>query len=133
MSKSQKIVAGGKLLAQIIKRDKKVKKTAFFTSPDANLQIGHVVYPANTSIKRHLHKPILRKLDHTEEILIVKKGKCVVDLYDDKKEFVVSKRLSEGDIIILVSGGHGFRLLEDTILLEIKQGPYGGIAEKERF
>jgi hypothetical protein len=24
-------------------------------------------------------------------------------------------------------------MLEDTVLLEVKQGPYGGQAEKERF
>ena len=133
MNKIEKIINRGKLLAQIIKGSKKINKTTFFTSSEANLQIGYVVYPANTSIKRHIHKKVVRKLDRTEEILIVKKGKCVIDLYDDKKKFVVSKRLSAGDIIILVSGGHGFKLLEDTVLVEIKQGPYGGIAEKERF
>lgn len=133
MDKIEKIIREGKLLAQIIRGSQRVNKTTFFTSPQAYLQLGCVVYPANTIIKRHIHKNILRKLDRTEEILIVQKGRCVLDIYDDKKEFVVSKNLKKGDVVILVSGGHGFRLLSATILLEIKQGPYTDQDEKERF
>lgn len=132
-SKTDRIISNGNLLAQIIRAKPHIKKTAFFASAEANMQVGFVVYKANTDIKRHIHKSIQRKLDRTEEVLVVQKGKCTVDIYDVNKEFVVSKKLRVGDIIILISGGHGFRIIEDTVLLEIKQGPYTGRGEKERF
>ncbi len=133
MDHIEKIKIGKKLLALLIKANTKTDNTAFFTQPEANLQVGHVVYPKKTSIKRHIHKTIHRRLDRTEEVLIVKKGKCSIDIYDENKKLITTRELSEGDIIILVSGGHGFQILEDTVLLEIKQGPYTGVVEKERF
>ena len=66
-------------------------------------------------------------------MLIIKKGRCQIDIYNNERELVVTRELAEGDIMLMVSGGHGFRLLEDTILLEVKQGPYTGLEEKERF
>lgn len=133
MDHIEKIQIGKKLLALLIKANTKTDNTAFFTQPEANLQVGHVVYSKKTSIKRHIHKTIHRKLDRTEEVLIVKKGRCNIDIYDENKKLITTRKLSEGDIIILVSGGHGFKILEDTVLLEIKQGPYTGVVEKDRF
>ena len=46
---------------------------------------------------------------------------------------VATRELLPGDIMLMVGGGHGFRMLEDTVLLEVKQGPYTGLDEKERF
>jgi hypothetical protein len=64
---------------------------------------------------------------------VVKKGRCVIDIYNDDRELVVSRELIEGDVVILINGGHGFRMIEDTVLLEIKQGPHVSQDEKERF
>ena len=69
----------------------------------------------------------------TSEVLVVKKGRCQVDIYNNLKEPVATRELRQGDILLLVDGGHGFRMLEDTIFVEIKQGPYTGLEEKERF
>ena len=41
--------------------------------------------------------------------------------------------LEEGDMIQLVAGEHCFKCREDTIFLEIKEGPYTGLIEKECF
>lgn len=133
MDRIEKITSKGKVLVLIISRNYPCDKTSFFTPHEANMQVGYVVYPGKSKIQPHLHKKILRKLDRTEEVLVVRKGKCRLDVYDEDKEFVASKNLQEGDIVILVAGGHGFQMLEDTVLLEIKQGPYSGVIEKERF
>jgi uncharacterized protein YjlB len=70
----------------------------------------------------------------TGEVLLVRRGRCVVDLYDGDGDVVASRELVRGDVILLTgSGGHAFRMQEDTVLLEVKQGPYTGLAEKERF
>ena len=63
----------------------------------------------------------------------MRRGRCVVDVYTDGRELVTTREMGVGDMLIAVGGGHGFRVLEDLVLLEIKQGPYPGGAEKERF
>jgi hypothetical protein len=84
-------------------------------------------------VKPHLHRSLERKIKGTSEVLLVKKGRCEVDIYDNSKDLVATRELREGDILLLVDGGHGFRTLEDTVFVEIKQGPYTGLDEKERF
>jgi uncharacterized protein with PhoU and TrkA domain len=65
--------------------------------------------------------------------LIIRRGRCEVDIYNDDRQLIATRELREGDILLIVGGGHGFRILEDTVFLEIKQGPYTGIDEKVRF
>jgi hypothetical protein len=103
------------------------------TPDDCNLQVGHVVYPAGGEIARHVHLPIERHLVGSTEVLVMQQGRCEVDIYTDDRRVVATCELHVGDILIAVGGGHGFRVLDDTVLLEIKQGPYPGGAEKERF
>lgn len=109
------------------------ESTTYWTPNDATLQVGHVVYAAGTQIPRHAHLPVVRSIVGTGEVLLVQRGRCEVDIYDDAREVVTSRELSAGDILIAVAGGHGFRVLEDLVLLEVKQGPYAGGADKERF
>ena len=66
-------------------------------------------------------------------LLVVRKGHCEIDIYDDEQTLVATLEMTTGDVMVMVSGGHGFRMLEDTVFLEIKQGPYTGIDEKKRF
>jgi len=64
---------------------------------------------------------------------VVQRGRCLMDIYNDGRELVATRELQAGDVMLIVGGGHGFRMLEDTVFLEIKQGPYTGLEEKERF
>ena len=77
--------------------------------------------------------PAERLIKEMSEVILVRKGRCVAEIFDDDQNSVAEVELDEGDIILLVAGGHGFRLLEDTVLMEIKQGPYCGRPEKEYF
>lgn len=124
---------GGAVLAYLIRGGPLPDKTTFLTPDTCNLQVGHVVYPAGGEIARHVHLPIERHLTGSTEVLMLQQGRCQVDVYTDDRELVTTRDLAVGDILIAVSGGHGFRVLEDTVLLEIKQGPYPGGAEKARF
>ena len=83
-------------------------------------------------MRRHLHLPLERHLVGTSEVLFVRKGRCILDVYDDAKQSVASREVKAGDVVLMVGGGHGFRMLEDTLFLEVKQGPYLE-DEKERF
>jgi hypothetical protein len=120
-------------LAYVIRGQLLPGETTFITPPEFKQQVGFVVYPAGGEVTRHLHKPLQRQLTGTSEVLILRKGHCIMDVYNNDKMLVASKELYQGDIMLMVDGGHGFRMLEDTVFLEVKQGPYTGIDEKERF
>jgi uncharacterized protein with PhoU and TrkA domain len=133
MEHVEQIASGSKVLAYIIRSEINPDKTTFLTPSDLKQQVGFIVYPAGGVIKRHVHRPLERHLIGTSEVLIVRRGRCEIDIYDDERKLVASRQLRPGDIMLMVGGGHGFRMLEDTVLLEVKQGPYTGIDEKEHF
>ena len=58
------------------------------------------------------------------EVLVIQKGKIRIDLYSTKQKYLFSKILIKDDILVLIKGAHGFKILEPTDILEIKQGPY---------
>lgn len=125
--------ADGKILTYIIRSKFRPEKTTFVTPNEFKQQVGFIVYPAGGEVARHVHRPLERHLVGTSEVLIIQKGRCFMDVYDDNKMLISTHELTEGDVMIMVGGGHGFRMLEDTVFLEVKQGPYTGIDEKERF
>jgi hypothetical protein len=129
----ERISWDGQPLAYIIRTEMNPEKTTFLTPPEFNLQVGFVVYPAVGEITRHVHRPLERHIVGTSEVLVVKKGLCQIDIYNDDRELVATRELRAGDTMLMVGGGHGFRMLEDTVFLEIKQGPYSGLDEKVRF
>jgi mannose-6-phosphate isomerase-like protein (cupin superfamily) len=121
------------LTSIIIRHDFRPTGTTFVTNPDLAQQVGFVVYPAGGVIKRHIHKNVDRQNISSSEALIVREGRLEIDIYDQQKELVATRQLETGDFVLMVSGGHGFRVLEPTILLEIKLGPYAGPEDKELF
>ncbi len=128
------IVSDGNLpLAYLIRADWMPEKTAFLTPDNFGQQMGMVVYPKNSSIQPHIHLPVVREVNGTTECILVRKGRCALDIYNSNKVIVESLELTVGDIVLLINGGHGFRMYEDTVLFEVKQGPYIGLADKERF
>ena len=127
------IIWEGKPLAYIIRAEMNPEKTTFLTPSEFKQQVGFVVYPAGGEIQRHVHRLLERHLIGTSEVLVVRKGRCEIDIYTDDRKVVATRELREGDIMLMIGGGHGFRMLEDTVFLEIKQGPYTGVDEKERF
>jgi uncharacterized protein with PhoU and TrkA domain len=129
----EKIMWGEVPLAYIIRGDLMPSRTTFLTPPQFKQQVGFVVYPAGGEIQRHVHRPLSRHLIGTSEVLIVRRGRCEIDIYNDDRELVATRELREGDVMLMVGGGHGFHMLEDTVFLEVKQGPYTGQDEKERF
>ena len=105
----------------------------FVTREDSVHQLGVLRWPRGHLIDAHVHNPIVRKLDSTQEVLFIRAGAVRVDLYGDDQKYLSSLALSAGDVIFLASGGHGFEILEDADIVEVKQGPYRGEGEKTRF
>lgn len=123
----------GQSLVYIIRANYLPNETTFVTPPDCMQQVGYIVYRAGGRIKRHVHRELERHLVGTSEVLVVRCGHCELEIYNEERELVSTRQLHQGDIAVMVSGGHGFRMMKDTVLLEIKQGPYTGIEEKEVF
>lgn len=123
----------GEVTVAILVRAGAPEKTTFVTADADPLQLGFILYPAGGAVQPHVHLPRERHLTVTAEVIIVQAGRCAIDLYDNQKQLVHSRELVVGDVVLLLAGGHGFRMHEATTLLEVKQGPYGGLGEKERF
>lgn len=120
-------------IASIVRLAFESQATRFVTTSDSNLQVGFVIAKSGSGIQRHRHLPIERRVSGTMEVIVVRSGICHVDLYLDDGSPVCSRELRTGDLIILYRGAHGFRMAADTVLLEVKQGPYAGMDDKERF
>jgi hypothetical protein len=120
-------------LCYVVRAETEPSQTTFLTPPSYKQQVGFICYPEGGEVKRHVHLPLRRELVGTSEVLLVRKGRCLLDVYNDDHELVATHEVRTGDLVLMVAGGHGFRMLEDTVFLEVKQGPYLGVDEKERF
>ncbi len=130
----EKIIYKKKLLALIVRgKYRKKKGITFFTEDKSNQQFGYIKHNSGYIIKPHLHKKRSTKINYTSEVILMLKGLMRVDFYNRGKKYLFSKKLKEKDIIMLVHGGHGFKILKDTEMLEIKQGPYNLIKDKIKF
>lgn len=123
----------GELICTILRKDFRNDKINFFTPDTLSQQLGYLPHKKGDIIKAHKHKINKREVLYTQEVLFIKKGKVKVNLYDNRNIFIGSVILENNDIILLCSGGHGFEILEDTAIIEVKHGPYVGVDDKERF
>jgi len=129
----EKITNGEDLIAIIIRSSYKNSGVTFFTPEDFPQQLAYMKHPPGHKIPPHIHKLVRRDITQTQEVLWIKSGKVRVDLYTSHKRLLTSVIVETGDVILLVSGGHGFTMLEETEMIEVKQGPYTGDQDKERF
>jgi cupin fold WbuC family metalloprotein len=129
----ERIHVGGRLCAVIVSASYRPAQTEFHTNPESSFQLGQIVYPAGGEVAPHRHLPLERHLIGTSEAIVVQAGECELALYDESDVEVETRTLVAGDVVVLLDGGHAFRMHEDTVLLEVKQGPYTGDDEKERF
>ena len=127
------IVHDNKLLAIILRTQFNKNGIEFFTPNDFSQQLGYMKRDAGYIIDPHVHNPVTREVDYTKEVLFVKSGKLRVDFYDEKEKYLFSKKLYANDLIMLSSGGHGFKVLKDIEMIEVKQGPYFISKDKVKF
>ena len=129
----ERISQGAQLLSVIIRSSYKKEGIEFFTPGDFSQQLGYMNRPSGYIIDPHVHNHLERRVTLTQEVLYIKSGKVRVDFYDDEKNYLESRVLAQGDVILLAAGGHGFEILEDAEMIEVKQGPYCGDEDKTRF
>jgi mannose-6-phosphate isomerase-like protein (cupin superfamily) len=123
----------GEMVALIVRNEFSQPGINFFTSGDLSQQLAYVQHPAGKIIDAHFHNPVPRTVSYSQETLFIKRGRLRVDFFDERKEYLESRELKAGDVILLIRGGHGFEVLEELEMIEVKQGPYAGDKDKTRF
>jgi hypothetical protein len=122
----------GVLLAIIIPHNYKKDGIEFLTKPEYSQQLGIMKRPSGYVIAPHIHTAVPREVSYTQEVLFIRKGRVAVDFYDESGSYLSNRTLETGDVILLARGGHGFLMLEESEIIEVKQGPYTE-NDKRRF
>jgi mannose-6-phosphate isomerase-like protein (cupin superfamily) len=129
----EQITNKNNLLAMIISHNFSQPGIHFFTPNDLSQQLAYMRHPVGKQIQPHIHNPVPREVIYTQEVLFIRQGKMRVDFYDSQQVYLESRVIEAGDVILLVTGGHGFEVLEEIEMIEVKQGPYVGDQDKTRF
>ena len=130
----EKIFNKKKLYALIVRRSYKKKKgVSFFTDEKATQQFGYMNHKKGYDILPHRHNKRYSKIFWTTEVIIILDGILRVDFYNDGEKYLFSKKLYKDDLIMLSAGGHGFKVLKDVKMVEVKQGPYSLKMDKIKF
>ena len=129
----ERIEHEGEMLALIVRNEFSAPGVNFFTPNELSQQLAHMRHPAGKAISPHVHNPVHRTVAYTQETLFIKRGRLRVDFFGSDQVYLESRELKPGDVILLIKGGHGFEVLEDLEMIEVKQGPYAGENDKTCF
>ncbi len=127
------ITHDGQTIAFIIRDSFHAPGITFITPDNFSQQLAYMSHPCGKVLQSHFHNPHSREVVRTQEVLVIKRGKLRVDFYDTDRQYLESAVVGAGDVLLLASGGHGFEVIEDVTMIEIKQGPYAGDADKTRI
>jgi len=105
----------------------------FVTEESFPLQLGINRYARGSKIRPHVHNRIKRIIDLSQEMVYVERGKAEVYFYDEQGKEVDREILRSGDLVFFASGGHGFDILAETKIIEVKQGPFHGTEKEKKF
>ena len=124
----EKIKYKKKLFALIVRGKYRNKKGInFFTPKEATQQFGYIKHKKGYIIQPHQHRKRIT------EVILLLKGSLKIDFYNEQRKYLFSKILNAKDIVMLVEGGHGFKVIKDVEMIEVKQGPYNLIKDKIKF
>jgi hypothetical protein len=129
----EKVICDAKLVALILRADYSHEGIKFFTPDNFSQQLAYLKRPQGYKIAPHIHNSVKREVFSTQEVLFLKSGKVKVDFYSDEQKIIESRIISTGDVLLLAAGGHGFTMIEESEIIEVKQGPYTGENDKTRF
>jgi mannose-6-phosphate isomerase-like protein (cupin superfamily) len=129
----ERVVFDEEILAIIVRREYSRPGIHFLTPDGFSQQLGYMQHPIGKIIQPHIHQAVPRAVTYTQEVLFIKKGRLRVDFYSRRQRYLESRILEAGDLILLASAGHGFEVLEELEMFEVKQGPYVEHEDKVRF
>lgn len=125
MSEEIKDPVLGTLLAIVVKNSYRNDGTKFLTHESLPMQLGYISRKEGEEIKPHIHRDKKREIHYTAETLLVKSGLVEVSIFSiNENKLVVKRELEPGDLVLLLLGGHGFKFIKDSEMIEVKQGHY---------
>lgn len=128
-----RVINKKRLLAVIIKAKFKQDGLKFFVPEDYSQQLGYMKHQQGYVIAPHIHRTALRRIKFAQEVLFIRSGKIRIDFYDEKKHYVESRVVKQGDVVFMAFGGHGFEFMKNTDMIEVKQGPFLKKVQPVRF
>jgi hypothetical protein len=129
----ESIMHAGSIIAIIVRRDYEVNGINFLSPNDFSLQLGYMKRPQGYQVIPHVHNPVQRQTIGTQEVLFIRQGRIRIDFYSFEENYLESRELSEGDLVLFAGAGHGIEILQEASILEVKNGPYIEGADKGRF
>jgi hypothetical protein len=129
----KKIVSNDGVTLALVVKKQHVQTMNFVTEENFPLQLGINRYSKGSKIRPHVHNRIKRVIDLSQEMVYLEKGRAKVCFYDERGKEVGCEILQSGDLVFFVSGGHGFDILAETKIIEVKQGPFHGTEKEKKF
>lgn len=127
----EKITEEKNILAIVVRSNLSNPGLNFFTPNDFPFQLGIHLRKKHEFVPAHKHSPFkeLKNLP-AQEFFYVEEGKVEVDMFNGENKQIKKTTLNKGDMILL-NCGHSIKFLEDSKLIELKQGPYRGREEEK--
>lgn len=104
----------------------------FVTHGNDSLQVATMFHPRGKEVDVHYHPKTQRVIQDTNEVLILVSGVMEVIMFTDPN-FKSGYVMHPGDLLIIQKGWHGVKMITDCEIIEVKQGPHVGEADKIRF
>lgn len=123
----------GNQIAMVVKSTFSPAGIEFLTPDSFAQQVGYMSRTRGEVIQAHIHQPVTRTIEGTQEVLLVRSGRLKVNFFTTEERYIESIELSSGDLVLLITGGHSFEVLDSVEMIEIKQGPFMQGADKRRF
>lgn len=115
----------GVTYAIVVRGDVQSDQRYNFICPDHYpFQLGVSFYRGGDVVRDHEHLPRQLSISMFQELVLVTRGRAAMRLYDGGRRLIGTWSLASGDLVLLIAGGHGFDMLEDTKIVEVKQGPF---------
>lgn len=105
--------------------------TQFATDPKDPLQVGTVERKAGDTIPKHTHSAKPRQVQSCHEMLFVVRGRISVFVYAADGALASVVDLGPCEAILLRGGMHALKFDENSLIFEVRQGPYLGDGEKQ--
>ncbi len=100
---------------------------SFFTEDGDFIQLGSWRYAAGVQLAAHNHNRVPRQNTRTQEAVVVLRGRLRASVYSEEDVLVDRLEAGPSEVMLFLAGGHGYEILEDdTVVIEVKNGPYPG-------
>ena len=119
-----KIRSGKKILALVIYLSSLREGSFPATHPSWALQLLLMKRKKGHIVAKHTHKKLRKVTRQPQEAIVVVKGAIEARIFDSKGKLAARKKVSSGQCLLMLEGGHEIRFTKDTLAYAFKDGPH---------